>query len=167
MILHGICHFGNKRVACRNDYCTVCEAPTFAEGRRSLVMLHVFFVPLIPLGLKVRWFCTACRQETDVKRPSRTGMLIAGILFGFFMMFVGVMTLILNQEPKGWAVIGMGLVTAGALIWLKQRQDYHAYEIAKRDIVPLSTDFCPYCRDPLLAGTTPRCYSCDVKIVTK
>ena len=166
-MIHGIYHFGKKRVACRNAYCTVCQEPTFAEGRRSLVMLHVMFIPLIPLGLFVRWFCTQCGKETDAKRPARTGFLTAGILFGVFVLCVGIMNLILNADPKSWAVIGMGLVIAGPLYWLRRRKAYEAYDTAQREVPPLSTDACPYCRGAILGGTTPRCHVCQVKIVTR
>lgn len=166
-MIHGIYHFGSKRTACRNDYCTVCLAPTFAEGRRSLVVLHFVFVPLIPLGLYTRWFCTACGKETDAKRPNRKGILISGIVFGALMTFVGATMLVVEHKPEGWVGVAMGVVLMIALAVALKSQNYDFYLTAKRAVVPLRGDVCPYCHEPVLTGITPRCHACNVKIMTQ
>jgi hypothetical protein len=168
MIHAGLYYFGRKRVACRNDYCTVCREPTLAEGRRSLVVLHVFFVPLLPLGVRTRWFCIVCGRQTNAKRPSHRGILIAGIVFGAFMAFSGVITWLETREPlMGWPMIGLGGAMVGGLTWMICTQNYQAYQQWKKDIPPLSSDACPYCHRPLAhVGRSVRCEACDVRIVT-
>src|SRR5688500_2963005 len=99
-MLHGTYYFGRKRVACRNAYCTTCHNPRFAEGLRSIVVLHIAFIPLLPIGTIVRWFCAECRNEIDARRPSRPWILSAGVFFGLLMTFVGVMVLIEGKERE-------------------------------------------------------------------
>jgi len=166
-MIHGIYHFGKKRTACRNDYCTVCQAPTFAEGRRSLVMLHLIFVPLIPLGLHTRWFCTRCGNQTEAKRPSRKGIMVAGIVFGCFLTLGSTILLIVERNPRNLLGMGMGAGLILVLVSGIKRQNYDAYLAAKRSVVPLRGDTCPFCHEAVLPAIEPRCHACDVKIVTK
>jgi hypothetical protein len=169
MIHVGIYYFGSKRVACRNDYCTVCREPTLGEGRRSIVVLHLFFVPLLPLGMKTRWFCIACRQETDAKRPSRKGILIAGMGFGGLMALVGVTGMTEGHELlPGLGLVGFGLGLMALLGWMIRSRSFAEYKEWKRMIPPLGTAACPYCEQPVTTvGKTVRCPACDVKLVTR
>ena len=166
-MIHGIYHFGKKRTACRNDYCTVCQAPTLAEGRRSFVMLHFLFVPVIPMGFHTRWFCTTCGMETIAKQPNRPALLIVGVVFGVFMMVVGTTMLLAEGDPAGWLGVGMGMIVVFSLLVGVKRQKYDAYLAAKRAVVPLRGDECPFCHAPVLASITPRCHACQVRIATQ
>jgi hypothetical protein len=167
-MIRGTYYFGKKRVACRNAYCTTCHTSRFAEGFRSLVVLHIGFVPLIPIGTSVRWFCTTCRREIDARRPSRPWILSAGIFFGLLMTFVGTMVLREGQEREaalGCLVFGPLLVIG--LIYMIRKQDYRSYTSAQEAVEPLNGDSCPYCASPLFAAKTPHCHACKVDILSQ
>ncbi|HEY4249245.1 MAG TPA: DUF4240 domain-containing protein [Lacunisphaera sp.] len=167
-MLHGTYYFGRKRVACRNAYCTTCRAPRFAEGFRSLVVLHVFFIPFLPIATTVRWFCSTCKKEIDAKRPSRPWILITGILFGLFMTFIGVMMLFDRHEKEtalGALIFGPLMVIG--LAYMIRKQDYRGYIGAQENVPPLPGDHCPYCKAPVFAAKTPHCHACKVDIITK
>jgi Protein of unknown function (DUF4240) len=167
-MLHGTYYFGRKRVACCNAYCTTCRGARFAEGRRSLVVLHVFFVPFLPVATVVRWFCSRCKKEIDAKRPSRPWILTAGMLFGLFMTFAGVMVMVDGSEKEtalGMLVFGPLMVIG--LIYMIRKQDYRGYVASREKVPPLAGDHCPYCQAPVFPAETPHCHACKVDIITK
>ena len=167
-MVHGAYYFGRKRVACRNAYCTTCQGPRFAEGCRSLVVLHVFFIPFLPIATTVRWFCRSCQKEIDAKRPSRPRILIAGVLFALFMTFIGVMVMLDGHEKD--AALGMlifGPLMVIGLVYMIRKQDYHGYVASQEKVPGLSGDHCPYCKAPVFAVGTPHCHSCKVDIIAK
>jgi hypothetical protein len=168
MIHYGVYRFGRKRVACRNAYCTTCDSSQFAEGYRSILVMHVFWIPLLPIGTDVSWFCARCGNTTDAKRPSRPFVLIAGMLCGVLLMFVGIM--IGMTTVDGWNVGGgvalFGTTMAAGLFYLIKKQNYGRYAEAIRVVTPLSGESCPYCKTPLFAKLQPRCDSCRVNILT-
>ena len=168
MIHFGVYRFGSRRVACRNAYCTVCESSRFAEGFRSVLVMHVFWIPLLPLGTDVRWFCTGCGNTTDAKRPSQPWVLIAGMLCGVLLVFVGTMIGLTTESDRttGAGVAAFGAILAGLLFYLMKKRNYGDYAESVRSVTPLSADHCPYCKSPLFAKLQPRCDSCRVNIMT-
>jgi len=139
-----------------------------AEGHRSIIFLHIYWIPILPIGTSVRWFCRQCGLEIDARRPSRPSILIGGVMFAVFMTLIG-STMLGNLEtrPAGIVALALGPVLAGALSVMIRQQCYRDYAAAVNAVVPLDGRQCPVCGDPLLAGTKPRCYSCKVDIITE
>ena len=168
LMIHGTYYFGKKRVACRNAYCTNCQAPRFAEGFKSLVVLHLCFIPILPIATTVRWFCSTCRGEIDARRPSRPWILVAGVFFGLLMSFVGVMVLLEGHEKEsalGCLIFGPLMVIG--LVYMLRKQDYRRYVTSQETVPPLSADHCPYCEAAVFAAKTPHCHTCRVDIITE
>lgn len=168
-MIHGTYYLGNWRVACRNMYCTSCRAPRLAIGRRAIVVLHLCFIPVLPIGTTVRWYCTRCSRKVDALRPSRPAILIAGVSFCVLMMFMGVM-IIIEGEPAmthtGVVALLVGFLMGAGLVYLLTKRDYSAYHSGAQSVVPLNGSACPLCGGPLLPGTRPRCEACRVNVVT-
>ncbi len=167
MILHGTYRLGKKLVACRNTYCTTCKSPVFAEGLRSLLVLHIFYIPLLPFATDLKWYCSQCRREPDEGRPSRKFILVAGVFCGLLLMFVGFMIVLTTADATGYWVSLFGLVMTLGLILLLRRQNHEAFSNSSESVSPLAGDFCPYCHEPLFAKTTPRCHVCRIDIILK
>lgn len=167
-MIHGHYYFGRKRVACRNAYCTVCKGSRFAEGLKSLVVLHLWFIPLLPIGTEIRWFCSTCHREIDVRRPSRPFILVAGIFFGIVLTFIGVMIFIeADQKEVGPACLVIGPMMVGGLAYILRTQDYKGFVAATHAVEPLDGDYCPYCKSPVRPTSPPHCQSCHVDIIAK
>ena len=168
MIHGGTYHFGRWRVACRNAYCTTCRAPRFAEGFKSLVVLHISFIPLLPIAITTRWFCSVCRKQIDARRPSRPWILVAGVLMGLLITVAGVFLLVHGERKESpWASLVLGPLIVVVLVYMLRKQDYTGYVVGRELVTPLSADWCPYCKSPLPPAATPRCPSCRVNILTK
>ena len=162
-MISGTYHFGKKLVSCRNAYCSVCDEPRFFEGRRSLVVFHLMFIPLLPIGTKVRFFCTRCDIDLDSQRPSRPFILRAGVLAGLVFTAVGAFGLYTGREP--WIFL-VGAAFTTWLIWLLRQKRYPTFRTNQASVTPLASNACPYCRRHLLPSENPYCHDCRVKIIT-
>jgi hypothetical protein len=85
LIIHGIYHWRRRLLAFRNDYCLSCGRPRLAFLNRTLAVLHVFWVPVLPLGFWSRWLCGQCgrppHRRVTTARPLKwigTGLLVLG-----------------------------------------------------------------------------------------
>ena len=62
--------FFPKPVAFRNDFCLRCDEQTIALSERTFDVLHFFWIPILPVGLWRRWFCSQCGYKPS--HPPRT-----------------------------------------------------------------------------------------------
>ena len=90
-IIHGVYQFRPKRMAFRNDYCLSCGTARRSVQTKAFYVIHLFWVPIVPLGFWKRWICTVCNSPTDVNTKTRL--------------------------PLKWVVLVM-LVLAGAVSWI-------------------------------------------------
>ena len=51
ILIHGVYHWRPTPVAFRNDYCIPCRAERTSIQVRTIDVLHLFWVPLLPLGV--------------------------------------------------------------------------------------------------------------------
>lgn len=166
-MVHGFYRFGSRRIACRNAYCTTCGEARFSEGRRSWVVLHVAFIPVLPVGVETRWYCQRCGEEVDAHRPSRPWAFVAGMILGLVACVAGVS--FLREEHERDAALGcflLGAALLGGCAYGLKSAKYRAYEAGRRGVTPLAGDHCPYCEQPIFASVKPRCQACRVDIVT-
>jgi hypothetical protein len=54
--------------------------PRRSEQIRSFDVCHLFWIPLLPLGFRWRWRCTACHGSPHVPRGVRAGFKWAGVV---------------------------------------------------------------------------------------
>lgn len=175
MIIYGHYKFFPRRVACKNAWCTLCEGEALAVGTRRIVFLHLFFIPLLPIGTATTWTCSRCQGDVDARRPVRSSIAGCGILVGvFFVLFatVGVLGALFSPkerelrwaEPLPFLLLGAAMV--GGFWWLRRRAR-RGYEASARQVVPLQGEACPLCGQRVLLLGKPRCEACDVDIITK
>jgi hypothetical protein len=69
-----------KVVAFRHDLCRSCEQESLALATRTYDFLHLFWVPVLPLGRWTRWGCGHCgkdpAQTSEVRRSWKIALLI-------------------------------------------------------------------------------------------
>jgi len=167
-VLHGHYHLGSWRSAFRNRYCTTCQTQVLAEGRRSIIVLHFCWIPILPIGTIVRWFCFRCGHEVDARRPSRTWILIAGVVFAVFLTFLGTTMLTdAAMRPAGIGALLFSPILATLLIRAIRRQNYDRYVTASKSVIPLDGRNCPVCGTALFASARPRCHTCRADVITQ
>lgn len=182
-LLHGHYKFLPRRAAVRAEWCTACRAPRVGVGTRSLAVLHLFWIPVLPVARATDWACAACGENPVVRLVtprSRTRWLLA---FAGFLAAVSlgllVATLLTGRDPlasgasrrsDGLASAATFLVMAGIFAGVAIRRRRQAAEPgaveARPAVAPLSGDACPLCGDLMLTRSNPRCPRCQVEILT-
>jgi hypothetical protein len=87
--IHGIYHWKPKRIAFRADYCRSCQASGISVLVRTIDVLHISWVPILPLGVWSRWFCTTCGNRPHQSTRTRRGFKVAGaVVLGIYTAVV-------------------------------------------------------------------------------
>lgn len=183
LLLHGHYKFFRRRSAVRKVWCTVCKEPRLAIGFRSLVVIHLFYIPVPPIARVTDWTCASCGNDPRAHVTHRPGgmrwaLVVAGLLIVAGLWVLG-MALLSGRDPLGGEGGRMsdGIASAitlcvmgGIFGWVAWRQHRRTVQLGfddgKTPVVPLSGDTCPLCGTLMLTLDNPRCERCQVEIVT-
>jgi hypothetical protein len=162
IILHGIYSFKRRVVAYRNDFCLSCAAPRVAYQSRTFDVLHIFFVPLIPLGLLKRWHCEVCDRDLHIHPGTRKSFKWAGVVLLGFLAMAG--WIVPDQDKESWFLRILFTVGFVAALWhtVRSKPDLRLKE-KLRDIQPANESVCPRCGAPLLLGSGWHCSGCGIE----
>jgi len=151
-------HLWPKPVAFRNDYCLTCQRERRAIRSRTLDVVHVFYVPVLPVGFWKHWSCSACGRDPHGRRGSRSS------LKWFSMLVLIVLALLFWLEPGTPVAVRAIITTLSVLLVLYLLRS--PSEMAMREklaAVPSATDtICPFCQTPMVGGTQWSCPACGV-----
>lgn len=170
MIIFGLTPFFRRRVACKAAHCTVCQEPRVAVGMRSLVCLHLFYIPLMPAGLFVDWVCWTCGQEVDAERPVRAEWSVRVFTIGSLFLWAGLVGVggfwakPGDSSPYPAFIIGCVVVAALVAYWRRAQRRRDEEDAATVEALP--GERCPLCDQAVLLPGKPRCQACGVDILT-
>ena len=165
LIVHGFYRWWRKLVAYRNDYCLTCAAERVAFQHRTFDVLHVFWLPVVPLGLWKRWHCAVCGQDPHASSRTRKSLKWVGVvcLALFSLAPWGVSTREKrDDEVFVWVVRLLGPVATVWAAWatLKSPPDV-ALKDRLRGVPPSMDATCPLCKVTLFpsepAWHCPQC----------
>jgi hypothetical protein len=158
-VIHGVYHWFPRRVAFRNDFCLACAAPRRAVQTSTLDVVHLFWVPLVPIGRWKRWSCTICGKRPDEIVKTRRIFKVAGLVL--LMLFTAVVWMVpgMPDEPGVWAVrvVTPLAAVATAIHLMRSSSDDRGYKPRQRQVVPADDAICPFCGTPLFSAH-PDCY---------
>jgi hypothetical protein len=161
-IIHGVYHFWPKCVAFRNDYCLTCQAPTRCVAVRTFDVGHIFWIPILPVGLWKHWQCSRCESEPHTSSTTRPFFKWAGLCI---LLFLSVLSWIEPVAPAdGWIswLFRIGGLLAGLLllVHLFRAPKQPSLRESMKSILPADDIVCPFCDAPLLAGPQWSCPQC-------
>ena len=164
LIVQGIYHFRPRLLAFRSDYCLSCENARRSVKVRSFDVLHIFWIPLLPLGFWKRWVCTVCSRNphanVKTRRPFKWAGLVALLALAliFWMAPAGP-----NDVLLSWLFRVASPLGAMLLLWHLLRTPKEPTLSKKLAMVEAATDsVCPFCGTQLLIGAQCSCPSCGV-----
>src|SRR5437588_10134396 len=99
LLIHGIYHWKAKRIAFRADYCRNCQAARLAVLIRTVDALHLFWIPILPLGIWSRWFCLTCGRRPHESTRTRRGFKVA---VAVVLVLVSAVVWVPLGEPVPW-----------------------------------------------------------------
>jgi hypothetical protein len=166
LVIHGVYHWRPRRIAFRNDYCRHCAAPRLAVQVRTFDVLHLFWLPLLPLGLWRRWRCSICGLDPHARTRTRRGFKVAGAVI-LALISVAAWVAPSETEPDQAVLWGMRLVTP-LLLGLAIRsilghRPEPALEGLLAGVVPFEGHACPLCGGELLSLPRLHCVRCGAE----
>ena len=164
-IHYGLYHWAARAVAFRSDFCRRCDRPRVTIRLRTFDVLHVFWVPLLPLGFWRRWRCPHCGEDPHRLLRTRRGFKIAGAVC-LLLLSLGAWLGPGQGEPPalvwgmrlGWpALLGLTLVSLAR----------HRPEPGLTDLLlvvrPFEGRLCPLCGGELLTAPELHCGACGAR----
>lgn len=164
-LIHGTYHLSPKRVAFRNDFCLKCGVPRRAFQIRTFDLLHIFWVPLLPLGFWKRWRCGTCGSDPHANVRTRRSYKIAGIAI-LLLMGVGFWLAPMEKDlvEVTWAFrIGAPLLAVWA-VWNVVKTPVEPSLARRLAEIPANEDAaCPVCGFPLANTPNWHCSHCGLR----
>lgn len=166
LIIHGTYHWKPRRIAFRNDYCRKCEAERLSVLVRTIDVFHVFWIPILPLGVWSRWFCTRCTGRPHQSARTRRGFKIAGAVV-IALMSVAVW-MPLAEAGDDMAIIwflrfGLPLATALAIRSAVRHRPEPDFKRRLEQVRPYEGWQCPLCGGQLFNLPKWHCLSCGAE----
>jgi hypothetical protein len=168
LIIHGAYHFWPKPVAFRNDYCLTCGQASRSVAVRTFDVGHIFWIPILPVGLWKHWRCTLCGKDPHASPRTRRSLKWAGL------------ACVVICSAASWAAPIEGDADSAVITWIFRIAGplvaillfVHLLR-APRDpslrerlatVAPADDTICPFCKTPLVTGNSVRwsCPGCGV-----
>lgn len=164
----GVYHFAPKKVAFRNDYCRACQAPRLAIRVRTFDALHVYWVPILPLGFWHRWHCTDCGRPPSENTRTRQGIKIAGAIALLPMIAIFWIAPV-DNAAQGEAIwfwggrILLPLLLAWTIYQIRKGPQEPGYKEKLAEVEPYLSSSCPFCQTMLFNIPKWHCPTCGLE----
>lgn len=166
LILQGTYHWFPRPVAFRRDYCRRCDAETTSVLIRTLDVIHVFWIPVLPIGRWSRWFCSTCGQRPHEAVETRRGFKIAAAVV-LALMIVAVWIGVSPGDvdaPTLWTLrLGLPAVLALTIWAILRTPPGSSFKERLSEIRPHAGPECLLCGGVLEVGVQERCGTCGAK----
>ena len=169
LVIYGRYRWFPKNVAFRNDYCLHCDEPVLAVRERTFDVLHLFWLPLIPIGFWRKWFCSQCSRPPSLPPRTRKPFKWAGLVLLAMAAWTFWLAPLETWDPDLdtdflWTMrvlIGVGLPL---LLWnvLRAPKDV-SYREMQRTVAPYRGLDCPLCGRRLSLGAVRYCQHCGLE----
>lgn len=152
-----------------NAYCPVCRVPQLAVGKRSIVVLHILYIPVLPIGWRTRWYCLDENHDIGAARPSRKSILSLGIGLCVFFILLSIISGISGEysTEEAIGIASLAAIIGALLIRAKSSEEHLYYKVGNELVEPLKPDYCPVCLNALNEQKNSYCSSCKVKVITE
>jgi len=170
LIIYGWYKWGKKFIGYKKDLCYRCKTKTVWHRLRYFPFVHIFWIPLLPLGVFKEWVCDQC-QKSPKPSSSIGGSMIFGIL--------GVPILLLAL-----LVLGAGFTGDSGVLWLGllmlcisaaifgymiyrirvSRRDKQLREATRDEQDSLLHEPCLYCLGEIQLLSKPACIDCGARV---
>lgn len=166
LIIHGTYHWKPRQIAFRNDYCRKCKAEGSSVLVRTIDVLHVFWIPILPLGIWSRWFCRRCGARPHQAAETRRGFKIAGVV-ALALMSAAIWMPIPEAEDDMAILWGMRVVlpllTVLLLVSAIRQRPEPDFKRRLEQVRSFEGWQCPLCGGQLVNIPTWRCMNCGAE----
>lgn len=111
ILIHGTYRLFPTLVAYREGQCNHCERVTHADRFKAWYFLHLYWIPVLPLGRHAFWSCAGCRKDPRERVKESVTMLVLGIV-AFSVFFLALMIPPIPEKDAGAIWVGRGVLLA-------------------------------------------------------
>jgi hypothetical protein len=166
-VIYGAYHWLPKRTGFRRDYCRRCAAERTAVLIRTLDVVHVFWIPLLPVGMWGRWFCGDCGHRPHASPRTRKGFKIVGAVILLLMTLLFWLAPLPAEDveaPVLWTLrLGLPLALLGTLWSIRRHRIEPQFKRRLAQVRPHAGPDCLLCGGQLAVGTPTACASCGAR----
>lgn len=164
LLIHGIYRFSTRRVAFRNDYCLSCGGERLAIRLRSFLVLHLFWIPVLPLGFWGGWVCAVCGRPPAATGKTRRGWRIAAAAaIGLAALIFWVVPAPEAERALAWSLRAATTVAlVVALRWARADPVQSSYKTRLAAVVSYASSLCPFCGGQMNPLPGWHCETCRV-----
>lgn len=170
LIIFGLYTWGRKLVGYKRDLCFRCKTNTIWHRRRYIPVFHIFWIPLIPLGIYKEWICDQCGKSPKGRSSTTSGIIfgLVGIpfgLLGLLMIAAGVNGDIVTVLC-GLLMLGVCLALVGTMIYKIRASRKHKQirQEIHENSSSLLNEPCLYCQGQIQIQNKPACIACGARI---
>jgi hypothetical protein len=150
IIIHGIYKILKRKIAYKNVRCNHCNEIEHSEQFRAWYFLHLYFIPLLPLGSYKYWECGKCKNDPHARTQESKWMLWVGIVVFSVMLFATIFAGNIPKEDKSVMHIGQ-IVLALLVIYCGYKLKIRGNNKNTAILNPIYTDEnCHYCKDKMV-----------------
>jgi hypothetical protein len=164
LLIHGVYHFRPRMVAFRDDFCITCQSAGPAIQTKTIDVLHIYGIPILPLGVYGRWHCLRCGRSPDVAGTARQSIKILAAVTAALLAIPFWLTPI---DPENAAILwslrlGCVFAAIGTLWWIAAGSDDVERRRRLAELPPNYTPECPLCNVVMLPGERWHCPRCGI-----
>ncbi len=166
-VVSGIYSFFPEAVAFRNDFCLSCEDERLSLQIRSFDVVHIYWIPMIPLGFRKAWACRVCGNSPHDATKTRLGFKKAAVVVAGIGASVSWIAPAAGDESATvWiARLFLTLGFLAAIRWVTHHQPSVSLDEHLSHIEPYSAPSCPLCGNELFSMPERHCPGCGVRQV--
>ena len=167
LILYRTYRFRPKLTGYKRDLCNKCEEPRILALVKTYDIFAPYFIPLVPLGYRKRWYCTICRHPAYDRYRTRTGIkVLALITVGLVTLMAG--TGVIVGGPDALPAFGVSVLCVGLIVvlvkWIRSGVKRPSIEDLREEVRPLDESRCRLCNEHLLDVPYLHCPHCNLKV---
>lgn len=132
---------------------------------RTLDVLHIYWIPFLPVGFWSRWYCTSCGSRPHFATRTRRGFKVAGALaLGFMAFLAWVVPIEPGEETWMWGMrAGLSLATAVAAVSAFRHPQEPRFREVLAGVKPFAGWTCPLCGGALQSVPSWHCTACGAE----
>jgi hypothetical protein len=164
-LIFGIKRFGHKKVGYGKDFCNSCQNEAVVERYRWFSWIHIFFIPLIPVGYYSHTRCTICTNDPNAK--VRTPIWQKGI----FLIVIAGLNWVLYQDGL-LTNLSYGLVIKlismlmfiGCGYWIYKGRNEVSKKERRKQLTPVDQKTCIMCEGDIVVAKKTTCSRCKLEV---
>jgi len=163
--IFGLRKFGIKKVAYGKDFCNSCENEAVVDKFRWFSWIHLFFIPLIPLGYQYNYSCTICTNDPNavIQTALWQKVIVASVFAGLnWLLYQSGIAEDLSYQVL-LKVFTM-LALCASIYWIYAGSKKPSKKERRKHLTPVNQETCEKCEGVIVHAKVSRCTRCKLEV---